>query len=384
MPNASRPLVAHIIYKLDVGGLENGVVNLLNRMDPSAYSHVLFAVAGVGSFRDRLQRSDVEVVDLRKQPGKDPGFYWRLARELRRRRPEIVHTRNFPTIDCAWVARASGVPIRVHGEHGWHVDDLRGENSRRMKIRRWCHPAINRFVAVSQDIERWLRDKLNVTPTAITQIYNGVDTTRFEPSGDLPRDLPWLADRANTLTFGTVGRLEATKNQVVLLRAFAQLRAAAGEQAKRLRLIVVGDGPDLTMLRAEATQLGCADAVWLPGRRDDIPAVMRAIDVFVLPSLNEGISNTILEAMASRRPVVAASVGGNVELINSATGVLWHDPTNVRAATAAMATYLETNKLIELHGAAGRERVLQQFTPAAMVAGYQQLYDHLLRSKVRA
>src|SRR5678815_1273501 len=119
--NAGRaPLVAHVIFKLDFGGLENGVVNIVNRMSRAKYRHAIICLTGYGDeFRKRIQRDDVEVISIGKRPGKDPIAYWNVWRTLRRIRPQIVHTRNLGTVDMQWVAGAAGIRHRVHGEHGW-------------------------------------------------------------------------------------------------------------------------------------------------------------------------------------------------------------------------------------------------------------------------
>jgi glycosyltransferase involved in cell wall biosynthesis len=121
-----------------------------------------------------------------------------------------------------------------------------------------------------------------------------------------------------------------------------------------------------------------ADQVWLAGPRDDVASLIRAMDVFVLPSLNEGISNTILEAMGTGRPVIAARVGGNGELVQSGvTGVLY-DPGDEAALTGALVRYCEQPQLCAAHGAAGRRRVVERFSLDAMVGQYVALYQRLI------
>jgi glycosyltransferase involved in cell wall biosynthesis len=146
----------------------------------------------------------------------------------------------------------------------------------------------------------------------------------------------------------------------------------------RLRLAIVGDGtlrPEITRRLAQA---GLENQAWIPGALEDIPAVLQSFDVFVLPSLNEGISNTILEAMASGLPVVATRVGGNPELIeNGETGWLT-EPQSVDDMMAAMRRYAESADLRAAHGQAGRARVESRFSLAAMVSAYTRTYDELL------
>jgi glycosyltransferase involved in cell wall biosynthesis len=181
-------------------------------------------------------------------------------------------------------------------------------------------------------------------------------------------------EQSGCLTIGTVGRLDAVKNQVALVEALAALRP----RFPALRLIVVGDGPLRDVLAAKAAERGLASVVELTGTRQDTPEFLRRMNVFALPSLNEGISNTILEAMATGRPVVAARVGGNPELVQEgSTGVLY-DPAEPKALETALLSYLTDPARARAHGRAGRQRVVQNFSLEAMVQRYQAFYDELL------
>jgi glycosyltransferase involved in cell wall biosynthesis len=190
-------------------------------------------------------------------------------------------------------------------------------------------------------------------------------------------DAPWPATAA-AVTVGTVGRLDPVKNQRWLLESFHAILERHPELRGRLRLIIAGDGPMRVGLQQSAERLGIGSQVWLPGARSDVPELMRSLDVFVLPSLNEGISNTILEAMASARPVVAARVGGNAELVaHGATGLLY-EPGDRDGLAQALARYAAEPELRARHGRAARERVLERFSLEAMVGRYADFYDELL------
>jgi sugar transferase (PEP-CTERM/EpsH1 system associated) len=380
--DATEPpaLVAHVIYRLAVGGLENGVVNLINGLPASEFRHVVITLAGFSDFRDRITRPDVTVLSLDKRPGKDPRAYVRLYRALRRLRPRVVHTRNLGTVDLQWVAALARVPVRIHGEHGWDAGDLHGTSPQNLRIRRFCRPAVHHYVAMSKDLQRWLRQQVGVQRSCISQVYNGVDVSRFVAGRAPLADAPWAAD-PDPIVIGTVGRLERTKNQGLLIDAFVRLMVLVPERAQRLRLLVAGDGPDLAALRERAHALAIGSRVWFTGMRSDVPAVMRSLDVFVLPSLNEGISNTLLEAMASERPVVATAVGGNPELIeDGVTGFLVqrHDPDELARRIAA---YVANPQLAESHGRAGRERVVTRFGLPRMLEDYRALYTRLIEAR---
>ena len=372
-----RPLVMHVIHRLDFGGLENGLVNLVNRMPEQTFRHVIVALSGVNAtFATRIRRNDVEVVPLGKRAGKDVRAYQRMFAAIRRARPAILHTRNLGTIDMQWVAALAGVPFRIHGEHGWEAGDPQGRSPKSLRIRRACRPVIHRYVPMSRDIARWLESCVGVEPSRIRQLYSGVDTERFRPGPQPGAEGGSLDCR---LTVGTVGRLDPVKHQAALVRALASLRPSY----PHLRLLIVGDGPERGPLASLAESLGMADAVEFTGPRLDIEDSLRRMDVFVLPSINEGISNTILEAMATGLPVVAGRVGGNPELVvDGVTGTLY-DPGDGGGLVSAVSSYLADPGRRRQHGRAGRERVVQNFSLEAMVQRYQALYEELFSSASR-
>jgi sugar transferase (PEP-CTERM/EpsH1 system associated) len=236
---------------------------------------------------------------------------------------------------------------------------------------------------MSRDLERWLHDDIGVPSPRIRQIYNGVDAARYRPGGALPRDWPWLQHAREELwVCGTVGRLDPLKNQVALVDAFAGLVMQRRSAQRQLRLVIAGEGPARATIEARIRELGLEPLVWVAGARSDVPAVLAALDLFVLPSINEGISNTILEAMACGLPVVAARVGGNAELVEDGrTGTLC-EGSAADPLAAAMRHYLADPQLGQRHGAAGRARVERHFSLEAMVRQYAALYDEVLARPV--
>jgi sugar transferase (PEP-CTERM/EpsH1 system associated) len=328
------PLIAHVVFRFDYGGLENGLVNLVNRLPADRFRHAIVALDGVGEdFRRRLQRPDVPVLSIGKRPGKDLPSYYRMWRTLRRLQPDIVHTRNLGTLDMQLAAAAAAVRRRVHGEHGWSPSDPQGLDPRNLRLRRLLRSLPQGYVAMSRDIARWLEQGIGVPAARIRQLYSGVDTGRFRPEGPVPADLPWPRDAgpgAPPVVVGSVGRFDPIKNHAGLLRAFRAILERHPDWRGRVRLIIAGDGPLRGELTALVRELDLADSVWLPGARKDTPELLRAMDLFVLPSINEGISNTILEAMASGLPVVAGRVGAT--------------PNSSHKALPAVCTMLETRR----------------------------------------
>jgi sugar transferase (PEP-CTERM/EpsH1 system associated) len=372
------PLVVHVIQHLAMGGLENGLINIINRTPPSRYRHAIVCLSHYSDFRERLADRGVPVIALGKRPGKDPMIYLRLWRLFRTLSPDVVHTRNLAGLDSVIPAWAAGVGVRVHGEHGWDMHDLYGRSRKYTLYRRICRPFVTRYIAVSRDLQRWLHDTVHVPPDRVEHICNGVDTTKFRPANSGRSILPPGFAPANAIVIGTVGRLQSVKDQVTLARAFGALVSARSELRDRLRLVVVGDGPALTDIRRPLQDAGVEALTWLAGARTDVADLMRAMDVFVLPSLNEGISNTILEAMASGLPVIATRVGGNPELIVEGTNGELFAPRDVEALTSELTRYVVDEARRRAHGEQGRRRALEHFSLDGMVERYLNTYDALL------
>ena len=375
-----RPHVVHVMYRFDTGGLENGVVNLINHMTVDAYRHTIVALSEVTDFRKRILRSDVEFIALRKPPGHGVWQYPKLFLLFRRLKPDIVHSRNLAALEVQAPAWAANVPLRIHGEHGRDVGDFDGSNLTYQRVRRFYRPFVHHYIALSRDLDDYLVQKVHVPHKKITQAYNGVDTVRFHPAPGGTQPITGCPfDPARHWLVGTVGRMQTVKDQVMLAHAFVQAIALAPKLRSRLRLVMVGEGPLRAQAQAALEAAGVAELAWLPGERGDVADIMRGLHLFALPSLAEGISNTILEAMASGLPVLATDVGGNADLVVvGQTGdiVPSADP---RAMAQRLVEFASDPERALVMGRAGRQRVQASFSIQAMVSTYQAVYDRHLR-----
>ena len=381
--NDSRPLIAHVVYRFDVGGLENGVANLVNRLPAARFRHAVIALTEVTDFRRRIQRADVEFVALGKGAGHGIKLAPQLYRLFRRLRPSIVHTRNLAALEATLPAALARVPVRLHGEHGWDVSDPGGENRKNRLIRRLYRPFVTHYVALSADLERYLRQRVGVPAARVSQIYNGVDTARFVPP-PVRSAIEGCPFAGGDWLVGTVGRLAAVKNQAALVRAVARACAQDSEAAARMRLVIVGDGPQRGEVEDALRASGVADRVWLAGARDDVAAILRGLDCFVLPSIAEGVSNTILEAMASGLPVVATGVGGNPELIDEGVSGRLVPAGDDDALAAVLLDCMRDGPRAQRLGRAARLTVERRFSLDRMAADYAGLYERLLARRVAA
>lgn len=374
-----RPLVMHVIHHLVIGGMENGLVNVINHLPHDKYRHVVVCIEDYSDFSQRIQRSDVEVFALRRSKVGVNGVRRAVYRLCRQLRPRIVHSRNQSGLDSllpAWLAR---VPWRVHGEHGWEMSNLDGRQWKAALLRRMHAPLVHQYVAVSADLARFLVDRIGIDGGRISTICNGVDTDQFMP-GSPPQGLSMprkFLDR-DVVRVGTVGRLQPVKDQATLIAAVAQLVDTRRDLRARIRLVLVGDGPLRNALQQQVHRSGIDDITWFAGASSKVSDWLRAMDLFVLPSLNEGISNTLLEAMATGIPVLATPVGGNVELLVDGQCGRLFAPGDVQALVDALASYLDNANMRRAHGGAARLRAEGVFGLRTMVNKYHALYEGLL------
>lgn len=373
------PLIMHMVYRFGVGGLENGVVNLVNRMPRQRWRHAIVSLTDIsGQFAERVQRDDVRFIELGKRPGHLLRDYPRLYRLFRSLQPAVVHTRNLAALEAVVPAWAAGVPVRIHGEHGWDQQDPYGARVRYRYLRRLYRPFVTEYVALSRHLADYLERSVGIPHERTAQMYNGVDTERFRPaeSRSLIPGCPF--GRNGEWLVGWVGRMETVKDPLNLARAFVRACERAPGAGRQLRLVLVGDGLQRTALEQYLRTHGALERTWFAGERADIPDIMRGLDCFVLPSLAEGVSNTILEAMASRLPVIATRVGGNRELVESGMNGLLVPSASSDALADAMLCYFHDRSLARRHAKAARHAAETRFSLARMVADYSNLYERTL------
>lgn len=380
-----RPLIVHVLYRLDTGGMEHMLVTLINQTC-QRYRHAVVCLEGYGALRNRIESADVVCVALGKRSGKDWRCYFRLWRILRDLGPDLVHTYNIGAVDVAPVARLAGVRHVVHAERGRDAADPRGESRKYRLLRRGLLLFIDRYLAVSRNLQDWLTEKVGIPSSRVACIPNGVDVTAFAGAAHerRPRRLLGAFAPPGTVLIGTVGRLDAVKDHAGLIAAFRILCEAWPRQGEQLRLVLLGAGSLRAALESQVERGGLSAQVRLLGNRSDVAALLAEFDVFALSSIAEGMPGVVLEAMASGLPVVATDVGGVSEVVEAGvTGTLVPagDP---HALAAAMHAYVADEQLRRRHGDAGCARVAAHFSLRTMVSAYVALYDELLGRRTSA
>lgn len=299
---------------------------------------------------------------------------WRLVALLRARRPDVVHAHRYKeTVLGTAAAAAAGVPAVVSTVHGLvTTEGYRGLAGAKMRLNDWLERRVidmrhETVVAVSHDMARRLASKVRVPATIIP---NGIDV-RSHASGRPP---VWPAGAPAGPVLGTAARLVPVKGLDRLLEAMRRV----AERSPQARLLVLGDGPLRASLEAQAAALGLGRRVWFPGHQADISRWLRAMDVFVLPSLAEGLPMSLLEAMAAGRPVVASRVGGIPEVVRDGVEGRLVPPGDVTALADACLAYLRDPSAREAVGACARARVAEAYTIEATGPRYVDLYRRLV------
>lgn len=358
----------HVLYRLQAGGTEYGVVKVVNGVSRGPVSCSICSTTTATDVRAQL-RSDIRLHECSRRDGNDPSLVWQLFRLFRRERPHIVHTHAWGTlVEGLVAARLARVPVVVHGEHG--TLQLKPYQARAQRLA-WSK--VDRLLSVSSRLAERMAATTGYPLERIQVIRNGVDLARFTAVDrvearrtlGMPQEVPAI---------GTAGRLVPVKNQALFIEALGDLARRGAPFVG----IIVGDGPLRQALEERALAVGLRDRVRFLGHREDIERVYAALDVFVLSSASEGLSNTILEAMASGLAVVATQVGGADELIEDGTsGILVPPESPDSLASALNRIVCADTPLHALLGHRARQRAEAMFSLEGMIRSYEELYLEL-------
>lgn len=374
VPRGKRLRILHVIPQLMPGGTEYALLRLVCALGDEDFEHEICATRGIDLAFARREMATAKITCIGKASAGRQFPFFRLVRMMRSIQPDVVHSRNWGGIEAVPAARFAGVPFVVHSEHGYELDSLDGLPWRRRIFRRAAYAMADAVFTNSRELRDYHARQAGIPENRLGVIYNGVDTNRFKPQLSLRHQLRQeLRVPADNLLVGSVGRLVTIKDHVTLLKAASTL----ANHGLNVTVLLVGAGPEMANLQNRvAEDGGLSGRVLFTGGSDRIPELLNAMDVFVLPSLGEGMSNTLLEAMASALPVIASRVGGNPELIEDGrTGLLF--TAGDSASLAAQINILADCALRHRLGSAARETAIRLFSLDRMVGNYRNLYRGL-------
>jgi sugar transferase (PEP-CTERM/EpsH1 system associated) len=369
----------HVIEALGIGGgVENGIANLVQRMDPRRFEHVLCAVFRVGPQTEQYIASNVSILNLEQKARKCSVQVGPLARALRQVRPDIVHSRNWGALEAVAAGRFVQFCSVIHSEHGFEVDPAT-EPRRRQWIRRAAFELAHGVFSVSYQLRNMLARRTGFSARKIGVIHNGVNVTRFRQDRaagiEFRRELG-ISDEE--FCIGCVGRLNRIKDYPTMLRA----AEVFSRSCDSWRLVIAGSGSELGVLQGMVdSNPALRGRVHFLGSTTRIPEFLNAIDVYVLPSICEGISNSLLEAMATGLPVIVSDTGGNPEVVDrGGSGLLFRVGDSDRLAEQLLLLYRDRAARVEF-GRQALRRVHAEFSLDSMIRQYEEMYTGFAQNR---
>jgi len=368
--SANQISVLYLITELDVGGAERALARTVIRLSKNRYRASVACLYGAGAVADEIRTAGIAVTDLEARGKWDLSVAWRLYRLLRRERPTILHTWMFhANVPGRLLGRLAGVPIIISSER------TMGQESRwRYRLNRITAPLTDRVVCVSQRVADFVVQEVGIPQCKVVVIPNGIDLRNFKYLPAKRQARAALGLPYELALIGTVARLNPVKRLDVLLQALASVNGVCA--------VIIGDGPERARLEALRKQLGLVERVRFVGQQSNVPEWLAAMDLFVLPSDWEGMSNALLEAMAVGLPVVATAVGGTPEVVVDGVTGLLVPPRDPEALAEAIIALLQDRERAEAMGRTGQERVERYFTVERMVQKTEALYEELIGEKM--
>ncbi|ULA69292.1 MAG: Glycosyl transferase, group 1 [Nitrospira sp.] len=352
------------------GGAEQVISNLAASLDPAKYRGVL-CVFRPGWLQERSQARGVPTYVIPTHGMTDWRWAFRFRDLLKDEHVDLIHAHEFDAnVQGAAVAVHLGIPLvaTVHGKHYFW------EKLRRRLAYRWVSRRAT-MVVVSEDLKRFIVEKVGVSSDRITVLYNGVDVPPIPVLADIEACRREINLQGTDRVVGVVGNLYPVKGHQYLIDAIPEVL----EKYPDTSFVFAGRGQLETALKQQVNRLGLGTRVHFLGLRQDIPRILALLDVFVLPSLSEGLSMAILEAMMAGKPVIATRVGGNPEIVlEGETGFLV-PPKDSPALAASLIALLKNRHMASEFGENGKRRAERQFSLQTMVSSYQALYDDRLR-----
>ncbi|MBK9315644.1 MAG: glycosyltransferase [Acidobacteria bacterium] len=371
-----RIKILHVIDSLAIGGMERVVIDVVNGMDNGIFEQAVCCLSQRGEGAGWLRDGTV-CYDLGKGAGPDRLMPLKIASVLRAYRPDIIHSQSWSGVDTALAKLIAHSRARlIQSEHGRSFPFVDGESLKRRLARRCLYQLSDAVFAVSDEVRDYYCRETGFPIGRMQVIRNGIDVRRID-SADPAHAREELGFSRGDFVIGTVARLDRTKDTITLLHAFDALTRMTDRRG--VRLLIVGEGDERVRLERFVAERSLADQVVFAGERTDVPRLLKAMDVFALSSITEGMPITVLEAMSASLPVVATGVGALPEMvIEGSTGYLVRPRDHVALAEGLAKIVNHPDSGREC-GRAGRRKVERDYTLDRMLGRYRDLYLYLAK-----
>ncbi len=375
MPD-NRPVIAHVLHRLDRAGAEVLATGLARALR-DRFDFVFFCLDGLGPLAGELDHDGFVVEEFGRRPGIDLSVGRRLRERIKAHRVALIHAHQYTPFFYSALSRGR-MPRRrrnppiLFTEHGRHYPDHR--STRRVLANKLLLSGTDRVTAVGQFVREALIRNEGINPKRIDVIYNGIAPGPIPADTDRQQARRQLGLDQDQPVAMQIARFHPVKDHATALHAWADVHKAMPEA----KLVLVGEGEERAAMQTLADALGLSSVVQFTGPVEDARALIPAADVCMLTSLSEGISVTLLEAMAAARPVVATDVGGNGEVVEHNTTGLLAPRGDAAGLAGHVLSLLQNIEQARVMGLAGRSRLVERFTAEQMHAGYARLYESLM------
>lgn len=370
--------ILHLISRLGVGGVENQLLLIARHYDRNLLSPLVCCIREKGEIGWEMEKAGIEVIALRRREVHqfDPSLVLQISRLLRQRGVHILRTHQYePGFYGRLAALLAGTPQVICSFHNIY----RRRKWHRERINRFLSRFTDRIVAVSECVKSDLVRYDSVPSHKVKVIYNGIDPAQFEGEVRESEVKLALGISPHCRVVGTIGRMTPQKGHALLLESFAELRKRGD-----LKLLIVGDGPLRQSLQKRAEELGIGADVYFAGFRRDVYPLLRIMEVFVFPSLWEGMPTTIIEAMAAGRGVVASDLAPIREIIPTSDLGILVSPNDERSLRHGIGHLLDNGGLSEKMGKRSREYALSRFSIQKTISEYQNLFAQIENAKEKS
>lgn len=364
--------VIHLVEDLKIGGAERVIADIAMGLDRKKYDVSVWCVTRGGETATELSEKGIDVKILGISSYHNPLNTFKLTRQLKAARPEIVHTHGyFASVIGRLAARRAGISVILAHVHSTYWEYKKRHLMIERKLSRFTH----KIICCSEAVENFVKNTEKITEKKTIVIYNGVDEERFFQLKNSTSIRAELGMDEEAAVVGTVSSLTPHKGHEFLVQAASLVL----ERLPSAKFLIVGDGPLRQRLEDQAKDLNIHPAVIFAGTRKDIPEILSLMDVFVLPShTREGLGISIIEAMAAERPVVATDIGGIPEVVNHGETGLLVPSGNPEALSNALIELLQNPKKAKEMGEKGRARVKEKFTTKKMLSEIEHVYQSLI------
>jgi glycosyltransferase involved in cell wall biosynthesis len=383
----SNIVIFHLIDSFGIGGLENGIVNIINGLNKKKYYHVVCSMTNSNESIFKISTTNFSWIGLNKHKA-DRMMFIKIFRELKRVKPDIVHIRNKGSLIDGFIAcKMTGVQNTIYSFHGRNYSEIfNRKKTLKHKIEAKILQKFNVIATLNSFMKEELIEEYDL-PSDIVLLPNGVDLLKFKPpsfkekhTNTRARDLnetdePTSGHKNKTILIGGVGRLDRIKNYEIIIEACKLLDS----EFSNWNFLLAGDGESKKNIQdlISKSKEDLANKIHLIGNKNKICAFFKTIDIFIQPSFYEGFSNTILEAMAMKVPVIASNIGGNATMIRNGFNGLLFDPLDEKELMQCIKKYIQDKPFANKMAENAHKTIKNQYAMDHMVSRYDQLYTKI-------